>query len=113
MYLCNAMNIMARKIIACFLLLAFLFAVTPKEFIHAMAGHEDTAACKHDGSVAIEASHVHCLVLQLQVNPFHQNHQAVITPGLICTYVILYPSPEVSSYKPAVMIALRGPPVSA
>lgn len=102
-----------RKIIADFLLVAFLFAVTPKEFIHALAGHDDTSACKHDGSMVIEESHVHCQVLQLQVNPFYQSYEPAVAPALICTSVIEYPTPEVSYYIPAVTIALRGPPVIA
>lgn len=102
-----------RKIIADFLLLAFLFAVTPKEFIHALARHDDTSTCKHDGSLVIEKSHVHCQVLQLQVNPFHQSHEPVVIPALLCTSVIEYPTPEVIFYIPAVTIALRGPPAIA
>ncbi|MEP7127769.1 MAG: hypothetical protein ABI729_02825 [Chitinophagales bacterium] len=108
--LLSSMKPVVRKIIAHFLLLAFLFAITPKEFVHAIAGHQDTEECIPGGDLIIGNSHLHCQVLQLQVNPFYGNLEPALPLRLVFTTIKVYPSPKASSFIPTVIITLRGPP---
>ncbi|MBK9731498.1 MAG: hypothetical protein IPO83_09440 [Chitinophagaceae bacterium] len=111
--LLSSMKPVVRNIIADFLLLAFLFAITPKEFVHAVAGHHDTEECIPGGDLTIGKSHVHCQVLQLQVNPFQENPEAALPQRLVSATIKVFPSPKASSFIPTVIITLRGPPSMA
>jgi hypothetical protein len=72
------MNSFTRQITSWFLLMAFLFAITPKEFIHEFAGHEDTKDCYNSWlSYCWSLSH-HCQILQLQINPFNETEKIPI-----------------------------------
>ena len=73
------MNHRLRQITSGFLLAAFLFAIAPKEFLHHLAGHEDTRDCATDGVTAVSAEHIHCQILQLQVNPFTEGDVIILS----------------------------------
>lgn len=110
MYICLLMRSFGKKITAWLLLLAFVFAITPKEFIHAFSGHEDTVDHHTDGSITIGSYHTHCQVLQLQVNPFKETDKTILPVIEASGTQENFPAPAVHDFITAAYTALRGPP---
>lgn len=92
------------------MLSAFLFAITPKEFIHELSGHEDTKECNSGSTTSVSQGHIHCQILQLQVNPFDE---PVAQPLPVKSFLVEIKNdalPESHSCVPSLSICLRGPP---
>jgi hypothetical protein len=104
------MNHHLRQITSGFLLVAFLFAIAPKEFLHHLAGHEDTRDCTTDGVTAISSEHIHCQILQLQVNPFTESDAVIMTVQPFFPEVNTMLLPASHDFVAAPTILLRGPP---
>ena len=104
------MNHRLRQITSGFLLAAFLFAIVPKEFLHHLAGHEDTRDCATDGVTAVSSEHIHCQILQLQVNPFTEGDVIILPVQPFFQEVKTMLLPASHSFVAATTILLRGPP---
>ena len=56
------MTYQIRKYVAIFFLLVISLFIVPKEYIHALSGHEDTI-CYFHNNTTIEKHHHHCAIL--------------------------------------------------
>lgn len=98
-----------KKYISRLLLGIFLFAITPHELLHDLAGHYDTVDPIH-AVTSVSVKHIHCEILQLQLLPF--STAAVffsLTPSPVVHSLIASPVTIKFSVS-AIEIATRGPP---
>jgi hypothetical protein len=103
------MKLLSRHI-SLYLLLSFLLAVTPTEFLHGLLGHEDTT-CRYHADLAIESRHVHCTILQVQIQQYVSPEKKPLPES--CFSFFSYPVPCLS-YHPETSVnlsSLRAPPV--
>jgi hypothetical protein len=109
------MNRLTRPI-ALFLLFALSVYIVPKEFIHALYGHEDTA--DHSGTQSINAPHtlstrhLHCGLLNFETDLFHTPDALPDLSDQDAYYSFL--SSPIQSGKNSVLlfVSLRGPPLA-
>jgi hypothetical protein len=58
-----------RRYISVLLLVCLLPVITPKEFIHALMGHDDTE-CYYHSNLTVGKIHQHCKILQITASSF-------------------------------------------
>ena len=98
------------------LLGVFSFYITPRDFIHHFAAHEDTrdeapVATKHKGLV-ISEQHRHCEWLQWEVDTYLPSHQ-VILRGSFVQFAVLEPVlPLFVATRTEYSLPLRAPPAA-
>jgi len=99
----------AGKYVSIVLLLVLSFYISPRYYIHALYGHEDTHC--HPGKFAtLEPHHHHCLILQLSESVF-----LVEKPFPVAFYTTLFSilsEPIITFFQPEgyEFIRLRAPP---
>jgi hypothetical protein len=109
----TGMNKLTRAL-ACFLLAVLSFYIVPKEFVHALFGHEDTtdpvSFYANQSTAAISNQHTHCELLNFETDFFYgyAPEPPSVSGGILFYY---YSLPLNSSgLPPAAYICLRGPP---
>ena len=101
-----------RKITAWFLLVSFLFAIAPREFIHSFANHEDTCDHSYDGR-QLSTQHIHCESLQLSLPAFKDAEQFSLPSSVSMLMPQLEQVPVFSGYFFSYSPVGRAPPVCA
>lgn len=103
-----------HKILAFILLGVFALHITPREFLHLLAPHEDTTdshATYHGTAFSIK--HKHCDFLQIGVEPYEQISFHYQAPVQSLQWVYAQPHvPVVEKLRPA-SASLRAPPASS
>jgi hypothetical protein len=113
-YLYVSTMVQLNKYIASFLICIFSFYIVPKEFIHVLYGHEDTAdhssAPPSKAPLALGSRHIHCDLLNFETEVFyHGDISSTPSPqSMLLDYVVL-PLQGAGTSSPA-YISLRGPP---
>jgi len=102
-----------RRILSCFILSFWLFANIPHEILHEFTNHEDTIDPSSYSCAILTLPHIHCLILQLQLDHFTSAPACTIPSGIEWQQklysVIIAPviTPEI------IYSSARAPPVSA
>jgi hypothetical protein len=100
-----------RSHISVVLLVCFLPVITPKEFIHAFMGHEDSE-CNGHSALTIDKVHQHCKILQITASSFVAEFRNFLFPGHFQKEIWSFPA---QSFIPGIsfhLSSLRAPPVS-
>jgi hypothetical protein len=107
------MNKLTRAL-ACFLLAVLSFYIVPKEFVHTLFGHEDTAdhvlVAKGRSAATFSTQHTHCELLNFETDFFyeHTSTSTPSSPGILFSY---FPLPlNTTGLSSSTYVSLRGPP---
>lgn len=102
-----------KKIYSFVLLVIFLFASTPDEFIHALAGHRDTID-QQGNEILIGPHHTHCEALQLTLPSFNSSAHKLSLGEEKIFHPILFPlSDTYIDHFSFQLPSLRAPPIHA
>jgi hypothetical protein len=102
-----------KKTYSFILLAIFLFASTPDELIHALAGHRDTID-EQGNEILIGPHHTHCEALQLTLPSFNSSAHKLNLNEKQIFHPILFPSGAVYFDHISLQLpSLRAPPVHA
>ncbi|KAA2240666.1 hypothetical protein F0L74_31465 [Chitinophaga agrisoli] len=102
-----------HKILSIILLGVFALQITPREFIHLLAPHQDTVDKEDHGShtsPVFSVKHKHCDFLQIGVPPYEQITSEYIAPTQPVIWVYTLPYIPVAAISCVTNAALRAPP---
>ncbi|MBA3649835.1 MAG: hypothetical protein H0W62_15050 [Chitinophagales bacterium] len=98
-----------QNILSAFLIVAFVFAITPKEFIHAFSDHQDTVDY-HTGAISVGTNHIHCQILQLQIQQFRPSDKIALSAVVFLNEAIVVSASNSIKFITEQKVFLRGPP---
>ena len=101
-----------RRFISSFLLVTFLFAAAPQEWIHQLAHHEDTVDVFH-GDLQFSDAHRHCCTLQLSLPLFVGATEAVLPAAVFEQVIIDFRRDSCGLFSSLLTSLDRGPPMLA
>jgi hypothetical protein len=101
-----------RHHISVVLLVCFLPVITPKEFIHAFLGHEDTE-CNGHPALTIDKVHQHCKILQITASSFLGGLKKSPLPGIFRKASYFFSAQTFISGVSIHLSFLRAPPVNS
>ena len=100
-----------RRQISILLLVCFLPVITPKEFIHALLGHDDTE-CYYHSDLTIDKIHRHCKILQIMASSFVAELKSFLIPTLFQKTLYFFSTQSFISDISFHLSYLRGPPLN-
>lgn len=95
------------------LLGVFMINNTPRDFIHALAGHTDTvdiSICHPDNGPAFSEQHRHCDFLQIGMEPYEQADFISLVPSREVIWAFISPAIPELHVTPFRSLSLRAPP---
>jgi hypothetical protein len=100
-----------RRYISVVLLVCFIPVITPKEFIHALMGHDDTE-CYWHSDVTVDKIHQHCKILQITASAFVADLKNILSPGTVHKTCYFFSAQSFISGISFHISYLRGPPLN-
>jgi hypothetical protein len=100
-----------RRQISILLLVCFLPVITPKEFIHALLGHDDTE-CYYHSDLTIDKIHRHCKILQITASSFIADLKNYLLHSVFQRAIYFFSAQSFISGISFHLSHLRAPPVN-
>jgi hypothetical protein len=101
-----------RGHISVLLFVCILPVITPKEFIHALLGHDDTECYGHSG-LTINKIHQHCKILQITASSFVSELKKIVLHNFFQKANYFFSSKSFISGISFQLSFLRAPPVNS